>query len=65
MPAKNIDHDIIHLSGLKVRDCIHCNFCLTKQTPGKYCVIKDDAQFVFEKVVTADIIVLASPVCFM
>ena len=49
LPAKNIERDIVHLSGLKVRDCIHCNFCLTKQMPGKYCSIKDDAQAVFEK----------------
>ncbi len=65
LPAKNIEHDIVHLSGLKVRDCIHCNFCLTKQTPGKYCAIKDDGQAIYEKAETADIIVLASPVYFM
>lgn len=65
LPAKIIEHDIVHLSGLKIRDCIHCNFCLTKQIPGKYCSIKDDAQAVFEKAETADIIVLASPVYFM
>ncbi len=49
LPAKNVECDIVHLSGLKVKDCIHCNFCLTKQTKGKYCSIKDDAQAVFEK----------------
>jgi multimeric flavodoxin WrbA len=65
LPAKDIERDIVHLSGLKVRDCIHCNFCLTKQMPSKYCAIKDDAQLVFEKAETADIIVLASPVYFM
>ena len=65
LPAKNVEHDIMHLSGLKIRDCIHCNFCLKKQIPGKYCSIKDDAQTVFEKAEKADIIVLASPVYFM
>jgi len=65
LPPKNIDHEIVHLSGLKIRDCIHCNFCLTRQTPGKYCAIKDDAQAIFEKAETADIVVLASPVYFM
>lgn len=65
LPAKNIEHEIVHLSGLKIQDCLHCNFCLTKQTPGKYCAIKDDAQTVFEKAEAADIIVLASPVYFM
>ena len=63
--AKNVEYDVVHLSDLKVKDCIHCNFCLTKQTKGKYCSIKDDAQVVFEKAEVADIIVLASPVYFM
>jgi multimeric flavodoxin WrbA len=65
LPAKNIEREVVHLSGLKIQDCIHCNFCLTKQTPGKYCSLKDDAQVVFEKAEAADIIVLASPVYFM
>jgi len=65
LPTKNIKYDIIHLSGRKIRDCKHCNYCLTKQVPGKYCSIKDDAQDVFEKAEAADIIVLASPVYFL
>jgi len=65
LKAKNIEHDIFHLSGLKIRDCRHCNYCLTRQAPGKYCSLQDDAQAVFEKAEAADIIVLASPVYFM
>ncbi|MGB5217702.1 MAG: flavodoxin family protein [Smithella sp.] len=65
LPAKNMEYDIVHLSGLEINDCIHCNFCLKKQKPGKYCSMKDDAQGIFEKAETADIIVLASPVYFM
>jgi multimeric flavodoxin WrbA len=65
LPARNTEHDVIHLSCLKIRDCRHCNYCLTKQIPGQYCSIKDDAQAVFEKAEAADIIVLASPVYFM
>ncbi|MFO7570905.1 MAG: flavodoxin family protein [Smithellaceae bacterium] len=65
LPAKNIAFDIVNLSSVKIKDCIHCNFCLTKQTPGQYCALKDDAQIVFEKAEAADIIVLASPVYFM
>lgn len=64
-PAQDMESEIIHLSGLKIQDCIHCNFCLSKQVPGKYCSLKDDAQVVFEKAQAADIIVLASPVYFM
>jgi multimeric flavodoxin WrbA len=65
MKRKNLKYDIVHLSGLKVKDCIHCNFCLTKQADGKYCSLKDDAQTIYEKAEAADIIVLASPVYFM
>lgn len=65
LPVKNIEYEIVNLSGMKVQDCVHCNFCLKKQIRGKYCSIKDDAQTIFEKAETADIIVLASPVYFM
>jgi multimeric flavodoxin WrbA len=65
LPHKDLQHEVTHLSGLKIKDCVHCNFCLTKQTKDKYCSIKDDAQSIFEKAEAADIIVLASPVYFM
>lgn len=65
LPRKDLLYEVVHLSGLKVKDCSHCNFCLTKQTAGKYCSLKDDAQAILEKVEAADIIVLASPVYFM
>ena len=65
LPAENIQLEIVHLSGLTIQDCIHCNFCLTRQTPGKYCSLKDDAQPIFKKAEAADILVLASPVYFM
>ncbi len=56
---------IVDLSSLEIKDCIHCNFCLSKQKPGRYCSLRDDAQGVFEKAEKADIIILASPVYFM
>jgi multimeric flavodoxin WrbA len=65
LPHKNLQYEAVHLSGLKVKDCIHCNFCLTKQTEGKYCSLRDDAQAIFEQAQAADIIILASPVYFM
>jgi multimeric flavodoxin WrbA len=57
--------EVINLSQMNVKECLHCNFCLTKQKPGKYCSVKDDAQVIFEKVERADIIILASPVYLM
>jgi multimeric flavodoxin WrbA len=62
---KDLAYDIVNLSTLKINDCIHCNFCIAKQTEGRYCALKDDAQAVFEKAEAADIIILASPVYFM
>ena len=62
---KGLEAETIHLSQMTIKNCIHCNFCLTKQKAGKYCAHEDDAQAVFEKLERADIIVLASPVYFM
>jgi len=62
---KGLTTDAVYLSQLKVKDCTHCNFCISKQIPGKYCSQNDDAQQIFEKMEQADIILLASPVYFM
>ena len=62
---KDLTCDIVNLSTLKVSDCVHCNFCVAKQTEGQYCALKDDAQLIYEKAEAADIIILASPVYFM
>lgn len=57
--------ETVRLSRLNIKDCVHCNYCLSRQRPGRYCSIKDDAQPIFEKLEGADIIILASPVYFM
>lgn len=62
---KGLDTDIVSLADMKIKNCIHCNYCLSKQKPGRYCSLNDDAQQIYEKLETADIIVLASPVYFM
>lgn len=56
---------IIHLSQTDIKECLHCNFCLSRQKPGRYCSISDGAQPVFEKIERADTVILASPVYFM
>lgn len=55
----------VSLSRVEVQDCTHCNFCVKKQKPGKYCSIKDGAQEIFDKIEAADVLVLAAPVYFM
>ena len=62
---KGHECEALHLSTLSVSDCLHCNFCTSKQKAGKYCAHKDDGQIVYEKVEKADIVVFASPVYFM
>jgi len=62
---KGLETETVHLAHMDIRECIHCNFCVTRQSEGKYCFIEDEAQGVFEKIEKADIIVLASPVYFM
>jgi multimeric flavodoxin WrbA len=62
---KGIETEIVSLSRMEIKNCIHCNFCLAKQKAGKFCSLEDDAQPIFEKMEAADIIVLASPVYFM
>jgi multimeric flavodoxin WrbA len=62
---KDVSNEIINLADLRIKDCIHCNFCISRQAAGKYCSLVDDAQEVFEKAEAADIIILASPVYFM
>lgn len=61
----DVSTEIVHLSQVDIKECLHCNFCLSKQKQGKYCSIADDAQDVFEKIEKADIVILASPVYFM
>lgn len=65
--AKNYDAQTqaVYLSDMNITDCIHCNFCISKQNEHKYCSLNDDAQAVFEAVEKADILVFASPVYFM
>lgn len=62
---KGLDTEIVNLSKITIKNCIHCNFCLSKQKADKYCSLKDDAQTIYEKLENADIIVFASPVYFM
>ncbi len=62
---KGHDTDMVKLSEMTIKNCIHCNFCLSKQKEDKYCALKDDAQLIFNKLEAADIIVLGSPVYFM
>jgi multimeric flavodoxin WrbA len=62
---RNFMTETLTLSSMDIRECVHCNFCLSRQKPGRYCSLNDDGQALFEKIERADIVVLASPVYFM
>lgn len=53
--------EIIRLSKLKINPCLNCGSCDMEGV----CVQKDEMQELFDKLLTYDIIILASPIYFM
>lgn len=54
--------DCITLAGKKVEGCKHCNWCLTKQTPERFCFCEDDMSSLYGSLAGADAIIFATPV---
>lgn len=59
-----VSTEMIPLSGKKIEDCRHCNWCLTKQENGKFCSIRDDMVEIYPKLIEADALLFATPVYF-
>lgn len=59
-----VETELINLVDKKIGPCLHCNWCLRKQTPEKYCARDDDMAEIYPKLLAADGIVVASPVHF-
>ncbi len=59
-----VEWEIVDLSELEISDCRQCNWCLKKQTPGRYCSRDDAMQLVYPRIDAADILVFATPVYF-
>ncbi len=53
---------LVTLADKKIGDCIHCNWCLSRQKEGNYCSLNDDMDQLFKPVMEADILFLATPV---
>jgi multimeric flavodoxin WrbA len=53
---------LITLSGKRIADCKHCNWCTTRQEQGKFCSQHDDMTDIYPELLKADAVVLASPV---
>jgi multimeric flavodoxin WrbA len=54
--------EILSLLDVDVRPCIGCNVCLAVQKGKESCVIKDDAVFVWNKIMDSDALIISAPV---
>lgn len=58
-----IKTELILLKGKKIHRCVHCNRCAESDTPlPNYCIFDDDMKGIIDRFVTADGIIIASPV---
>ncbi len=62
--GKGVEGEIITLAGKKIGNCLHCNWCVRKQTPEQFCSQKDDMSEIYRKMLEADGVLLATPVHF-
>ena len=60
--SKNNDVEIVSVADYKVNPCIGCNSCFTRKE--NKCFQNDDMSIIYEKLRTADIVAIASPVYF-
>jgi multimeric flavodoxin WrbA len=54
--------DIISVADVRVKGCTGCNYCYTDES--HRCTQKDDMQSIYERLASAEIIVIATPVYF-
>lgn len=59
---KNNTVEIVSVADYKVNPCIGCNSCFTRE--GNKCFQNDDMDQIYEKLRTAEVVVVASPVYF-
>jgi multimeric flavodoxin WrbA len=62
--TEEVGVDLIKLSQAPVSACLHCNWCVRKQSEQKLCVLNDVMDEIYPKLLAADIILLATPVYF-
>ena len=60
--SKNNEVEIVSVADYKVNPCIGCNSCFTRKE--NKCFQNDDMSVIYEKLRSADIVVIASPVYF-
>ena len=57
---EGIETELVTLAGLKIQPCNACNACAAEET----CPLDDDVFTIYQKMKTADAIILASPVYY-
>lgn len=60
--SQGTEADYVSLENVQVRACVNCGGCSTK-TYGR-CVIRDDGDWIYPKVVRSDVLVIVMPVMF-
>jgi multimeric flavodoxin WrbA len=60
----DVETELIPLAGKHIEPCLHCNWCLKKQTNQKFCAHDDDMAEIYPRLLEADGIILASPAHF-
>ncbi len=62
LSLKTVKSEYISLEGIQVKPCINCGGC-TYKTFGK-CISRDDGDWIFPKVIGADILIFVTPITF-
>lgn len=62
LSAQGVEAETVSLAGLSIKGCTGCGWC--RENNVLDCVIKDDFQLLFQKMLEVDILVTGSPVYF-
>lgn len=57
---KSVDDEVIALAGKNIKYCLGCKKCVGELK--NYCVIQDDMQEIYRKIVSTDTIIIISPI---
>lgn len=61
---QSVQAELISLHDKDINGCNHCNWCVKRQSKGKFCVQDDDMGPIYPRLLEADGILLASPAHF-
>jgi multimeric flavodoxin WrbA len=62
--AGEVHTEFIGLAGREIGGCLHCNWCVKKQTEEKFCSRPDGMGSIYPRILEADGLILATPVHF-